>query len=55
MGINNTPRDKYLYIRAELQTYKDYSSFSDIYRTDYGLYHSFTNPIWIKLSAIDAS
>lgn len=54
--VNNNvsiPQDKYFYIRAELQTYKDYSSISSIYRSSYDIFHSFTNPIWIKLTEVE--
>lgn len=42
--------EKYFYVRAELQTFRDYSAESDIFRTDHDFFHSFTNPIWIKIS-----
>ncbi|MCT4580671.1 MAG: T9SS type A sorting domain-containing protein [Flavobacteriales bacterium] len=47
------PQEKYFYIRAELQTYKDYSSMAAIYGTNYDVFHSFTNPIWIKLAEVE--
>lgn len=47
-GIGNGPIGEYFYIRAELETFVDYSSASAIYRTDFDYFHSFTNPIWIK-------
>lgn len=46
------PDEKYFYIRAELETYKDYSSNAAIYGTSYDVFHSFTNPIWIKLEEV---
>ena len=47
--------DQYFYLRAELQTQTDYSNLSEIYRADYGLFHSFTNPIWIRINEIPPS
>lgn len=47
------PQEKYFYIRAELQTYKDYTATANIYRSNYDIYHSFTNPIWMKLVEIE--
>ena len=55
IGVDNVLYDEYFYVRAELQTFKDYSLFSDLYRTDYGFFHSFTNPIWIKINEIEPS
>ncbi|MDG2343699.1 MAG: T9SS type A sorting domain-containing protein [Flavobacteriales bacterium] len=55
IGIDNVLYDEYFYLRAELQTFKDYSLLSDLYRTDYGFFHSFTNPIWIKINEIEPS
>ena len=52
LGIGNTPQDEYFYVRAELQTFIDYTGSQQIYRTDFDYFHSFTNPIWIKLSEI---
>ena len=52
LGIGNTPELEYFYLRAEMQTYKDYTANSNIYMTDFGLYHSVSNPIWIKLKEI---
>lgn len=51
-GIGNTPQDEYFYVRAELQTFIDYTGSEQIYRTDFDYFHSFTNPIWIKLSEV---
>ena len=53
LGLGNTPELEYFYIRAELQTYKDYTATTNIHMTDFGLYHSFSNPIWIKLKEIE--
>ena len=50
LGAGNFTLDHYMYVRAELQTFKDYSGLSAIYRTDFGYYHSFSNPIWFKIS-----
>ncbi len=55
IGQGNITYDEYFYVRAELQTKKNYSSLTDIYRTSYALYHSFTNPIWIKINEIEPS
>jgi hypothetical protein len=52
LGIGNTPKDEYFYVRAELQTFIDYTGSETTYRTDFDYFHSFTNPIWIKLSEI---
>ena len=53
LGIGNAPELEYFYLRAELQTYKDYTATSNIHMTDFGIYHSFSNPIWIKLKEIE--
>lgn len=50
---SSIPDEKYFYIRAELETYKDYSSESAIYGSSYDIFHSFTNPIWIKLAKVE--
>lgn len=47
------PQEKYFYIRAELQTNKDYTSMASIYGSSYDIFHSFTNPIWIKLAEVE--
>jgi hypothetical protein len=52
LGIGNTPQDEYFYIRAELQTFIDYTGDEQLYRTGFDYFHSFTNPIWIKLSEV---
>ena len=52
LGIGNTPQEEYFYVRAELQTFIDYTGSEQIYRTDFDYFHSFTNPIWIKLSDV---
>ncbi|MBD3637904.1 MAG: T9SS type A sorting domain-containing protein [Crocinitomicaceae bacterium] len=46
--LGSTPTGEYLYVRAELQTFVDYSTMTGIYRTDFDYFHSFTNPIWIN-------
>ena len=53
--FNNSsiPEEKYFYIRAELQTRRDYGTQSTIYGTSYDIFHSFTNPIWVKLAEIE--
>lgn len=55
LGKGNILYDKYFYLRAELQTQTDYSNFSEIYRANYGIFHSFTNPIWIRINEIEPS
>jgi hypothetical protein len=50
---SSIPQEKYFYIRAELQTRKDYGTQATIYGTSYDIFHSFTNPIWIKLAEIE--
>ncbi|MBL4704057.1 MAG: T9SS type A sorting domain-containing protein, partial [Flavobacteriales bacterium] len=47
-GVGNTPVGSYMYIRAELETFVDYSSMTSIYRTNYDIFHGLTNPIWIR-------
>ena len=53
LGPGNFTLDHYMYVRAELQTFKDYSGLSTIYRTDFGYYHSISNPIWFKVAELD--
>ncbi len=43
------PDSSYFYLRAEIQTVKDYSAMSAIYGSSYDIFHSFTNPIWMIL------
>ena len=52
LGTGNTPQDAYFYVRAEMQTFIDYTGQELIRRTDFDFFHSFTNPIWIKLSEV---
>lgn len=47
-GVGNTPFGQYFYIRAELQTFKNYTGYEQVFRTNYDIFHSNTNPIWIK-------
>lgn len=47
-GASGTPTGEYMYIRAEMATYIDYSAATTIYRTNYDIFHGMTNPIWIK-------
>jgi len=54
LGSGNTPQEEYFYVRAEMETFKDYSTAVSTYRTDYGLYHSMCNPIWIKLAEVES-
>ena len=51
-GAEATVMDEYFYIRVELETQVDYSDEVYAYRTDYDIFRSFTNPIWIKWSDI---
>ena len=44
----SSPVGEYLYVRAEMQTFVDYTGSENIYRTTYDQFHSFTNPIWIN-------
>ncbi len=53
LGAGNTPLDEYIYVRAELQTFRDFSANTNVFRTDHSYYYSFTNPIWIKFSEVD--
>jgi hypothetical protein len=52
LGAGNTPQDEYFYVRAEMQTFIDYTGQELIRRTDFDYFHSFTNPIWVKLSEV---
>lgn len=54
MGVTDVNLDEYLYVRAELETYKDLSSQGSVYKTTYQYHHSFTNPIWIKYTEVFA-
>jgi len=52
--INMYPLGKYFAIRAELETEKIYSSNQSIYyRSNSQKFHSYTNPIWIKMGMLD--
>jgi len=55
LGTGNTPQDAYFYVRAEMQTFIDYTGQELIRRTDFDFFHSFTNPIWIKLSDVTSA
>ncbi len=46
---STVPDSNYFYLRAEIQTTKDYTAISSIYGSTYDKYHSFSNPIWITL------
>jgi len=48
----NTPLNQFVYLRAEIETFADYSSDNSAFRTDYDIFRSFTNPIWIKWNTI---
>jgi hypothetical protein len=43
--------DKYIYLRTEYTSIKQYSQdLRDIYLKDYDIFHSYSNPIWIKVN-----
>ncbi|MFH0865813.1 MAG: T9SS type A sorting domain-containing protein [Bacteroidota bacterium] len=46
---------EYFYVRAELQTHKNFDSLSIIYRDTAQDYHAITNPLWVKKPAVIAS
>ena len=48
------PIKNYFYIRAELETYRDFTGQESVYRKSYDKHHSFTNPIWIKYDEVIA-
>jgi len=50
VGYANLDLESFFYVRAELQTFRSYSSQVSAYRTDHDFFHSFTNPIWLKIS-----
>ncbi|CAG5078681.1 T9SS type A sorting domain-containing protein [Parvicella tangerina] len=54
MGLAEVPQDEYIYIRAELRTFKDLSSVAGVHKTSYQYHHSFTNPIWLKFKEVTA-
>ncbi len=47
-GRGNILQGNYFYIRSEMQTVRNLSGQSAVYRKNYSLHHSFTNPIWLK-------
>lgn len=51
-GAGAIPQKEYFYIRAEMQTLVDLTSNANVYRTNYNIHHSFTNPIWIKYDEV---
>lgn len=55
IGSGNYSNDTYYYMRAEIQTFRDYSTQSNIYRTNFDYYHSLTNNVWFKISNIHAN
>jgi len=55
LGAGNSPQDAYFYVRAEMQTFIDYTGQELIRRTDFDFFHSFTNPIWIKLTEVTSA
>lgn len=50
IGSGNYTEDTYYYLRAEIETFRDFSAQANIYRTDFDSYHSLTNNIWFKMS-----
>lgn len=48
-GIQN---NKYFYLRTQLTTIKNYGSLSSVYRKNFDVFNSYTNPIWIKINSI---
>lgn len=54
LGVGNILQDEYIYIRAELRTYKDLSANATVHKTSYQYHHSFTNPIWLKFEEVTA-
>ena len=47
-GAGNIPQNEYMYVRAELTSEVDYTGYEFEYKTDYDIFHSITNPIWIR-------
>ena len=47
--LGSIPFDHYFYLRAELQTEKQYGENSTVYLTESQTFHSFTNPIWLNI------
>ena len=47
-GTGNIPQGNYFYIRTEMQTFRDLTGQTAVYRNNYSQHHSFTNPIWLK-------
>ncbi len=48
--LNNITTGKYFYIRAELETHKDYGQNAALFKKQEENFYSFTNPIWLKVS-----
>lgn len=44
----SVPLGDFLYVRAELETYKDLTANAVEYNTVFDVFHSVTNPIWIQ-------
>ena len=51
-GIEN---DKYFYLRTQLSCIKYYYSLASIYKRNFDIFSSYTNPIWIKISLFSAT
>lgn len=47
-GTGNIPQGNYFYIRSEMQTFKNLTGQTAVYRKNYSQHNSFTNPIWLK-------
>jgi hypothetical protein len=54
LGSGNAPQDEYFYIRAELRTDKDYTGQENLYYASRDVFHSITNPIWLKVADLTA-
>ncbi len=50
--LGSIVEDSYFYLRAELTTYKDYGTLNYLYGADSMIFHSLTNPVWIKINNI---
>lgn len=48
--LTEIPIDEYFYVRADLETEKYYNDLSDVYLVESQKFHSFTNPIWLRVS-----
>ncbi len=44
---NNIPENNYFYLRAAVETNKEFGEDAEIYKRESEQYHAYTNPIWI--------